>query len=132
MSADNWSAEYGARKGDVDLRIYRRCKEAPSRGRNPPVLFLVHGSSFGALAGYDLHVAGKQGYSMMDVCAAQVATAAGTSPLLKPSMNWFTTATTAFCSAVCWAATPGAWVIRASARTVSVFVIRSLRVGVSE
>ena len=70
MSAGYWSAEYSARKGDVDLLIYRRCMEAPVRGRQRPVLFLVHGSSFGALAGYDLHVPGKQGYSMMDVCAS--------------------------------------------------------------
>ena len=64
-----WSAEYTARKGDVKLPIYRRCKKQPAKGANPPVLFLVHGSSFGALAGYDLNVAGKADYSMMDVCA---------------------------------------------------------------
>lgn len=64
-----WSAEHTARKGDVHLQIYRRCKERPSKGSNPPVLFLVHGSSFGALAGYDLHLPGKPDYSMMDVCA---------------------------------------------------------------
>jgi pimeloyl-ACP methyl ester carboxylesterase len=65
-----WSAEYTALKGDVRLPVYRRCKEPPSKGSNPPVLFLVHGSSFGALAGYDLQVPGKTGYSMMDVCAS--------------------------------------------------------------
>ena len=65
----NWSAEYGVKKGDVHLQVYRRCSARPERGRNPPVLFLVHGSSFGALAGYDLQVPGKTGYSMMDVCA---------------------------------------------------------------
>ena len=65
----NWSAEYGVKKGDVHLQVYRRCSARPERGRNPPVLFLVHGSSFGALAGYDLQVPGKSGYSMMDVCA---------------------------------------------------------------
>jgi pimeloyl-ACP methyl ester carboxylesterase len=64
-----WSAEYGVEKGDVHLQVYRRCKSKPERGSNPPVLFLVHGSSFGALAGYDLNVPGKTGYSMMDVCA---------------------------------------------------------------
>jgi pimeloyl-ACP methyl ester carboxylesterase len=54
----------------VNLQVYRRCKEQPARGKNPRVLFLVHGSSFGALAGYDLKVPGKSGYSMMDVCAS--------------------------------------------------------------
>jgi pimeloyl-ACP methyl ester carboxylesterase len=65
-----WSAEYTVRKGDVKLQMYRRCAERPVRGKNPRVLFLVHGSSFGALAGYDLKVPGKTGYSMMDVCAS--------------------------------------------------------------
>jgi pimeloyl-ACP methyl ester carboxylesterase len=65
-----WSAEYTVLKGDVRLQVYRRCKEQPAKGGNPPVLFLVHGSSFGALAGYDLQVPGKAGYSMMDVCAS--------------------------------------------------------------
>jgi pimeloyl-ACP methyl ester carboxylesterase len=65
----HWSAQYSANKGDVELKIYRRCVSEPKRGANPPVLFLVHGSSFGALAGYDLSVSGKTGYSMMDVCA---------------------------------------------------------------
>ena len=67
--SSNWSAEYGVKKGDVHLQVYRRASARPERGRNPPVLFLVHGSSFGALAGYDLQVPGKTGYSMMDVCA---------------------------------------------------------------
>ena len=65
--SSNWSAEYGVKKGDVHLQVYRRASARPERGRNPPVLFLVHGSSFGALAGYDLQVPGKTGYSMMDV-----------------------------------------------------------------
>ena len=65
-----WSAQYTAKKGDVKLPMYRRCKEEPKKGANPPVLFLVHGSSFGALAGYDLNVPGKTDYSMMDVCAS--------------------------------------------------------------
>lgn len=64
------SAEYTQKKGPISLQVYRRCKERPAKGKNPPVLFLVHGSSFGALAGYDLHVPGKSGYSMMDVCAS--------------------------------------------------------------
>lgn len=67
--SSNWSAEYTARKGDVVLQIYRRCKEKPSISSPRPILFLVHGSSFAALPGYDLHVPGKDGYSMMDRCA---------------------------------------------------------------
>jgi pimeloyl-ACP methyl ester carboxylesterase len=64
-----WNAEYEAMKGDVRLQIYRRCKAKPTAGRNPPVLFLVHGSSFSALPGYDLKVPGRDDYSMMDICA---------------------------------------------------------------
>jgi pimeloyl-ACP methyl ester carboxylesterase len=68
MSAKLLSNEYVVRKGSVDLQVYRRRPETTGRV-NLPVLFLVHGSSFGALAGYDLQVPGKAGYSMMDVCA---------------------------------------------------------------
>ena len=52
----NWSAEYTVKKGDVTLQVYRRCKTKPAAGARLPVVFLVHGSSFGALAGYDLQV----------------------------------------------------------------------------
>ncbi|HEX2139014.1 MAG TPA: alpha/beta fold hydrolase [Woeseiaceae bacterium] len=65
-----WSAEYTVTKRDVKLQVYRRCREQPARGKNPRVLFLVHGSSFGAMAGYDLQVPGKAGYSMLDTCAS--------------------------------------------------------------
>lgn len=65
----NWSAEYTAKKGDVTLQIYRRCKTKPAAGSKLPVVFLVHGSSFSALPGYDLQVPGRDDYSMMDLCA---------------------------------------------------------------
>ncbi|MCX7154398.1 MAG: alpha/beta fold hydrolase [Proteobacteria bacterium] len=65
----NWSAEYTVKKGDVTLQVYRRCKNKPAAGAKLPVVFLVHGSSFGALAGYDLQVPGYNDYSMMDLCA---------------------------------------------------------------
>jgi len=70
--SSNWSAEYTVKKGDdVVLQVYRRCKEKPSTSNPRPVLFLVHGSSFAALPGYDLQVPGKTGYSMMDRCAQE-------------------------------------------------------------
>jgi len=68
MNAKLLSNEYVVKKGGVDLQVYRRRMETTGR-ISLPVLFLVHGSSFGALAGYDLQVPGKAGYSMMDECA---------------------------------------------------------------
>src|SRR5258708_15338430 len=57
-----WSAEYWARKGEVRLFIYRK-----RIGNDPqPVLFLVHGSSFGCKSSYDLTVPGRSDYSLMD------------------------------------------------------------------
>lgn len=64
-----WSAEYWAKKNDVDLYIYRKCQTMPRPGKNPPVLFLVHGSSFSCRPGYDLQVPGQPDYSVMDMCA---------------------------------------------------------------
>jgi pimeloyl-ACP methyl ester carboxylesterase len=59
------SAEYWARKGRVKLYVYR--KRVPSVGPvRAPVLFLVHGSSMGGPATFDLTVPGKPNYSMMD------------------------------------------------------------------
>jgi pimeloyl-ACP methyl ester carboxylesterase len=50
----------------IRLMLYRK-----RRGTGPlPVLFLVHGSSGGALSGFDLHVPGHDDYSMMDRFAA--------------------------------------------------------------
>lgn len=67
MSAEISYKEYQAKKGDVDLHIYRKF-QGSAQGK--PVLFLVHGSSLSALPGYDLRVPerGSQ-YSMMDQCA---------------------------------------------------------------
>lgn len=64
----NWKAEYTTSKGDVRLQLYRR-RATPPDGATLPVLFLVHGSSFAALPGYDLQVPGRDDYSMLDVCA---------------------------------------------------------------
>src|SRR5260370_33287927 len=57
-----WSAEYWGRKGEVRLFIYRKRIGQDVR----PVLFLVHGSSFGCKSSYDLSVPGRTGYSLMD------------------------------------------------------------------
>ncbi len=64
-----WSSEYWAKKGNVDLYMYRKCLNQPAKGKNPPVLFLVHGSSFSSRPDYDLQVPGRDDYSVMDVCA---------------------------------------------------------------
>src|ERR1700736_1302699 len=67
-----WSAEYWARKGPVNLYLYRKRAGAPpanGKGASLPVLFLVHGSSFCGRSTYDLTVPGASGYSMMDVFA---------------------------------------------------------------
>jgi alpha-beta hydrolase superfamily lysophospholipase len=65
-----WTAEYTAKKGDVSLAMYRKRIGAPTAGAtDKPVLFLVHGSSNGAISSYDLHVPGKGEYSMMNVFA---------------------------------------------------------------
>lgn len=59
--------EHWAKKGTVDLFLYRKYKDSPE---GKPVLFLVHGSSLSALPGYDLQVPGRGSqYSMMDQCA---------------------------------------------------------------
>ncbi len=62
-----WSGEYRAKKGDVGLFMFRKRKAAPEAGSDPlPVFFLVHGSSFSGPSGFDLHVPGKPGYSLME------------------------------------------------------------------
>jgi pimeloyl-ACP methyl ester carboxylesterase len=55
--------EHWARKGAVDLYIYRK-RRAGNAGAG--VLFLVHGSTFSSRGSYDLQVPGHPGYSMMD------------------------------------------------------------------
>jgi alpha-beta hydrolase superfamily lysophospholipase len=65
-----WSAEYTAKKGDVALQMYRKRTEAPKPGAPAkPVFFLVHGSSTGAQASFDLRVPGGEEYSMMNIFA---------------------------------------------------------------
>ncbi len=54
-----WSGEYWAKKGDVDLFMFRKRKSAPKAGEDPlPVFFMVHGSSFSGPSGFDLYVPG--------------------------------------------------------------------------
>ena len=61
--ADIKADEYWAKKGDVDLYMFRK-RLADSDGA--PVLFLVHGSSFCGRTGFDLSVPGRDDYSLMD------------------------------------------------------------------
>jgi pimeloyl-ACP methyl ester carboxylesterase len=62
-----WSQEYWTKKGDVKLYMFRKRVGAPVAGEEKkPILFLVHGSSFSARAGFDLHVPGKTDYSLME------------------------------------------------------------------
>jgi pimeloyl-ACP methyl ester carboxylesterase len=68
--SEMWSAEYWAKKGDVDLYMYRKRKGAPQEGEAPmPIFFLVHGSSFSAPTSFDLTVNGSNEYSTMDYFA---------------------------------------------------------------
>jgi alpha-beta hydrolase superfamily lysophospholipase len=65
-----WTAEYWARKGDVQLYMYRKRLGAPRPGEPAkPVLFLVHGSSISSRPSFDLTVPGKGEYSLMNVFA---------------------------------------------------------------
>ncbi len=65
-----WNHEYWAKKGDVKLNLWRKRIGAPKPGAPAlPVVFLVHGSSNSARSSYDLTVAGKGEYSLMNVLA---------------------------------------------------------------
>jgi alpha-beta hydrolase superfamily lysophospholipase len=65
-----WSSDYGAKKGDVSLYLYRKRLAAPKAGDKPlPVLFLVHGSSISGRPTFDLTVPGAGEYSLMNVFA---------------------------------------------------------------
>jgi alpha-beta hydrolase superfamily lysophospholipase len=55
--------EFFADKGSVRLAVARKF---PSSGTSSGVLVLVHGSSVGARATFDLAVPGKPDYSMME------------------------------------------------------------------
>ena len=69
-TANIWSHEYWAKKGDVKLSLWRKRLGTPQSGERPlPVLFLVHGSSMSARSSYDLTVPGKGEYSLMNVFA---------------------------------------------------------------
>lgn len=66
------SHEYWARKGEIDLYLYRKIKEPADTGNGPPpVLFLVHGSSFCGRSGFDMHPPGRDDYSLMDEFAGR-------------------------------------------------------------
>jgi len=69
-SANIWSNEYWAHKGDVKLYMFRKRTGEPKAGEPArPVLFMVHGSSNASRTSYDLTVSGKAEYSMMNVFA---------------------------------------------------------------
>jgi pimeloyl-ACP methyl ester carboxylesterase len=68
-SAEIWSQDYWAKKGDVPLYMFRKRLGAPKAGDQPrPVLFLVHGSSV-TWRIFDLDTPGHGEYSMMNVFA---------------------------------------------------------------
>ena len=61
-----WSSEYWAKKGDVPLWMFRKRLGAPKAGEPAlPIVFFVHGSSVTSRA-FDLHVPGKDEYSIMN------------------------------------------------------------------
>jgi alpha-beta hydrolase superfamily lysophospholipase len=61
--------EHWAKKGAVDLYIYRKRMVGDGQSSAKPVLFLVHGSTFSSRGTYDLQVPGRSDYSMMDYFA---------------------------------------------------------------
>ncbi len=66
------SSEYWARKGEVELYLYRKRLDAPDSDEGTlPVLFLVHGSSFCGRSGFDMHPPGHDDYSLMDEFATR-------------------------------------------------------------
>src|SRR5690348_8046271 len=63
-----WSKQYTAKKGAVNLALYRRRMKAPAAGEKPlPVVVMVHGSSISGMPSWDLHVPGAGEYSVMNV-----------------------------------------------------------------
>lgn len=60
-----WSKEYWAKKGEVDLFMWRKRLDDPAGGGSRPVFFLVHGSSFSGPSGFDMQIEGRD-YSFMD------------------------------------------------------------------
>ena len=70
--SDIRSFEYRTRKGDVELYLYRkRLNQTGENKQAPPVLFLVHGSSFCGRSGFDMHPPGHDDYSLMDKFATR-------------------------------------------------------------
>src|SRR5579872_2045706 len=63
-----WNKQYTAKKGEVNLALYRRRMKAPTAGDKPlPVVIMVHGSSISGMPSWDLHVPGAGEYSVMNV-----------------------------------------------------------------
>ena len=63
-----WNKQYTAKKGAVNLALYRRRMKAPAPGDKPlPVVVMVHGSSLSGMPSWDLHVPGAGEYSVMNV-----------------------------------------------------------------
>jgi pimeloyl-ACP methyl ester carboxylesterase len=56
--------EFWTNKNGVKLWVYR--KRTGPAGAKKPLLFLVHGSSYSGKTMFDLHVPGREDYSMMD------------------------------------------------------------------
>lgn len=65
-SAKILAEEHWAKKGSVDLYLYRKRMPGTEPASAKPVLFLVHGSTFSSRGTYDLQVPGRADYSMMD------------------------------------------------------------------
>jgi alpha-beta hydrolase superfamily lysophospholipase len=61
--------EHWAKKGAVDLYLYRKRLLGSGQDAAKPVVFLVHGSTFSSRGSYDLQVPGRTDYSMMDYLA---------------------------------------------------------------
>lgn len=61
------SYEYWGQRGDIRLRLYRKCAGAAAQGKlERPILFLAHGSSVSSIPTFDLSVPGHDDYSLMD------------------------------------------------------------------
>lgn len=69
--SDIWSCEYWAMKDGVQLFVYRKLQGSASAGSQRPIVFLVHGSTFGSQSAFDLKVPGHDDYSLMDRLASQ-------------------------------------------------------------
>ncbi|MEM7404075.1 MAG: alpha/beta hydrolase [Pseudomonadota bacterium] len=67
---DIHTEEYWARKGEVDLYLFRKFSPGARRAELP-VVFLVHGSSFSARTSYDLEIPEHGEYSLMNVLATR-------------------------------------------------------------